>query len=190
MSVLDTVIAAGQRELGRPYLWGGSGPSAFDCSGLTQYAYKQAGISIPRTSEQQQGFAVATASPVPGDLVFWGNPAYHVAIYLGGGKILAAPHAGTVVQVEDIYGSPTFGHIAAAGTQGTATGTTGLSSVTNPAADTAATASSIRSFATEAVFVVGGLAVIGVGLWRTGVPQQIGRGVASGVTRVGMAAAL
>jgi cell wall-associated NlpC family hydrolase len=187
MGVLDTVIAAGQRELGTPYVYGGTGPTGFDCSGLTQYAYKQAGISIPRTSEQQQGFAVATASPVPGDLVFWGNPAYHVAIYLGNGKILAAPHTGTLVQVEDIYGSPTFGHVAAAGTQGTATG--GLSGVTNPAADTAATGSSIKSFATESVFVVAGLAVIGVGIWRTGVPQKIGKGVASGVSKVGMVAA-
>jgi hypothetical protein len=186
VSVLDTVIAAGQRELGRPYLYGGTGPTGFDCSGLTQYAYKQAGISIPRTSEQQQGFAQATTSPVPGDLVFWGNPAYHVAIYLGNGKILAAPHTGTVVQVEDIYGAPTYGHIAAAGTQGAAAGTTGTTGgATNPTADTAATASSIKSFATESVFVVAGLAVIGVGIWRTGVPRKVGKGV----TRIGMAAA-
>lgn len=118
----ETAVAAAKRMLGTPYSWGGgnaSGPSAgiccspngssgastlgFDCSGLTVYAYAQAGITLPRTAAQQY----AAAAPVTpgdvrvGDLVFYGSSAsaiHHVGIYVGGGWIIDAPRPGTVVR--------------------------------------------------------------------------------------------
>jgi len=110
----DTVaamLAAAKSKLGDPYLWGGTGPDAYDCSGLTQFAYGAAGISLPRVAADQWnvGMHVDLAELLPGDLLFWAtdptNPAtiHHVAIYLGGGMMLAAPHTGDVVKVEPVY---------------------------------------------------------------------------------------
>ncbi|WP_027943279.1 C40 family peptidase [Amycolatopsis taiwanensis] len=95
-------FALGKR--GSPYVWGATGPEKFDCSGLTQWAFKQAGISIPRTAAQQQssGTAVSRANLQPGDLVFYGSPAYHVGIYVGDGKMVHAPTTGDVVKVSPL----------------------------------------------------------------------------------------
>ena len=106
-----TMLAAAKTKLGDPYLWGGTGPDAYDCSGLTQFAYGAAGISLPRVAADQWnvGQHVDLADLLPGDLLFWAtdttNPAtiHHVAIYLGGGMMLAAPHTGDVVKVEPVY---------------------------------------------------------------------------------------
>ena len=96
--------AAAKRYLGVPYLWGGTTPSGFDCSGLCQYAYRQVGISIPRTSRTQ--FTTGQFIPPsrtdllePGDLVFFaygGDPSqiHHVGMYVGGGVFIEAPGAG------------------------------------------------------------------------------------------------
>ena len=105
------VLAFAQQQLGKPYVWGATGPGAFDCSGLTGAAYQAAGLTLPRTSRQQwfAGPQVALADLQPGDLMFWAsdvnNPAsiHHVAIYAGQGLMVAAPHAGTVVRVQPIY---------------------------------------------------------------------------------------
>lgn len=112
-TVRAAVVAEARRWLGTPYQWGGDGPPAgdrgFDCSGLTQYVYRvAAGISLPRTTGLQQlvGRAVTPWTDAePGDLVFFGAPAYHVGIYIGGGQMIAAPHTGTVVKVETIVPS-------------------------------------------------------------------------------------
>jgi len=96
---------------GVPYRYGGASPSGFDCSGFTSYVYRRAGISIPRTASAQAARATRVSSPRPGDLVFWGYPAYHVAIYIGGGKIIAARRPGTVVGVQSLWGSHYFGRI-------------------------------------------------------------------------------
>jgi cell wall-associated NlpC family hydrolase len=121
------IVAAAQKELGVKYVWGGGntkGPTGggFDCSGLTQYAYYQgAGITIPRTSETQQLSAtrLSESQAVPGDLVFFGAPAYHVGIVLGGGQMIHAPHTGTVVKVEAISdvtpGPTTYGRFGNSG---------------------------------------------------------------------------
>lgn len=95
-------INIAKRYLGMPYKWGGNNPkSSFDCSGLMQYVFKQIGVTLPRTSQQQQkvGKAVSLNALQPGDLVFVGNPAHHEAMYIGGGKIIEAPHTGGTVQI-------------------------------------------------------------------------------------------
>jgi cell wall-associated NlpC family hydrolase len=97
-------IALAQR--GKPYVWAGSGPSVFDCSGLIMWAYAQAGLpGLPHSSEIQStlGVAVPISDMQPGDLVFFGVPAEHVGIYVGNGLFVNAPHSGTVVQVDPLF---------------------------------------------------------------------------------------
>lgn len=94
------LLAAAQRAIGKPYVYGDEGPDAFDCSGLVQWAGHQVGLNLPRvTSEQVKvGTAVQRSSMQPGDLIFstWGNESHpgHVGIYAGGGRILSAPQPG------------------------------------------------------------------------------------------------
>jgi cell wall-associated NlpC family hydrolase len=103
-----TAIAFAYAQLGKPYRFGGAGPGSYDCSGLTMRAWGAAGVSLAHSSSAQQheGRPVSLSALQPGDLVFWGNPAYHVAIYIGGGRVIAAPHTGTVVQIQAIWGRP------------------------------------------------------------------------------------
>jgi len=96
---------AAQSKLGSPYVYGASGPSSFDCSGLTSWAYAQAGVSIPRTSEAQAniGTRITSQSDLQvGDLVFFFNDLHHVGLYAGNGQILHAPRTGTVVRYESM----------------------------------------------------------------------------------------
>lgn len=95
------IIAYGSNFLGVPYVWGGTTPSGFDCSGLVQYVYGHFGISLPRVARDQQdvGVYVTRENLQPGDLVFFGDPAHHVGIYVGNGMMLHAPHTGDVVRV-------------------------------------------------------------------------------------------
>ncbi len=97
----QSVISIAKQYLGVPYKWGGSSPSGFDCSGFTSYVFKKVGISLPRTSSSQQNFGtkVSLSNVQPGDLVFQGKPAYHVGIYIGGGKYIHAPQTGDVVKI-------------------------------------------------------------------------------------------
>jgi cell wall-associated NlpC family hydrolase len=89
-------------EVGRPYVYGAAGPNAFDCSGLTEYAYGQAGISLPHNTVQQFDVTahIGAAQLQPGDLVFFYSGLSHVGVYLGGGQMVDAPHAGAAVRVE------------------------------------------------------------------------------------------
>jgi cell wall-associated NlpC family hydrolase len=105
-------ITAARQQVGKPYVFGGSGPDTWDCSGLTQWAFEQAGVLLPRTAADQYA-AVQHKVPLgqlqAGDLLFWAtdtsDPAtiHHVAIYLGNGVMLAAPHTGTDVQIQPVY---------------------------------------------------------------------------------------
>jgi cell wall-associated NlpC family hydrolase len=100
----QTAINIALSKLGDNYVWGATGPSTFDCSGLMQYSYRQAGISLPRTAAEQQhvGMTVSRSQLQPGDLVFFGSPAYHVGMYLGNGEMVAAPTTGDVVKVQPL----------------------------------------------------------------------------------------
>lgn len=105
-SVAQTIVNAAYSQLGVPYVWGGTSPgSGLDCSGLTQYCHRVAGISIGRTSEVQGGGGKAVSNPQPGDLVCYGS---HIGIYIGGGQMIHAPHTGDVVRVASVYGSPWY----------------------------------------------------------------------------------
>jgi cell wall-associated NlpC family hydrolase len=105
---ISKILAYAYAQLNKPYRFGGAGSRVFDCSGLVMRAAAAAGISLAHSAAAQQrsGHRVSLSALQPGDLVFWGNPAYHVGIYVGGGKILDAPHTGTVVQVQSIWGRP------------------------------------------------------------------------------------
>jgi peptidoglycan DL-endopeptidase CwlO len=103
-------VAFARGQLGKPYLWGASGPSSYDCSGLAMAAYRSAGVWLPRVSRAQwhAGPRVGLGRLAPGDLVFFaydvGNPAtiHHVGIYVGGGAMVEAPYSGARVRVASI----------------------------------------------------------------------------------------
>lgn len=104
-----SAYAAAQSVIGSPYVYGASGPSSFDCSGLTSWAYAQAGIAIPRTSEAQANAGTRiynTADLKVGDLIIFYSDFHHVGIYAGNGQVLHAPHTGAVVRYEAMSDMP------------------------------------------------------------------------------------
>jgi cell wall-associated NlpC family hydrolase len=105
---VDTALA----QVGDPYVWGAGGPNAFDCSGLTQYAYSAAGVSLPHSSRSQSGMgqAVSRDQLQPGDLLFYYSPTSHVAMYVGNGQMVHASTAGKPVQVVSFNSMSGFTH--------------------------------------------------------------------------------
>ncbi|CAM5703808.1 C40 family peptidase [Streptomyces griseomycini] len=97
-------VAAARSALGRPYAWGANGPGSFDCSGLTQWAYAQAGVSLPRTSQAQRyaGRRVPLSEARPGDLVLYRSDASHVGMYVGDGRVIHAPYPGAPVRHDPV----------------------------------------------------------------------------------------
>ena len=107
-------LAAAKKCLGVPYVWGGTTPSGFDCSGLVQYSYAQIGMTLPRTSREQ--FHAGAYIPPnrldllePGDLVFFGyngdpSQIHHVGMYAGGSSFIQAPSEGDVVRISSLVG--------------------------------------------------------------------------------------
>lgn len=113
MSAVDDLIAAARRELGKPYVYGTEGPNTFDCSGLVTFIFAQIGLKLPHNAAQQQADPQVhqVATPLPGDLVFYGAPATHVGLYIGDGKMIHAPNSRSTVKVADVYGTPTYGRV-------------------------------------------------------------------------------
>ncbi|MBQ0829992.1 C40 family peptidase [Streptomyces tagetis] len=97
-------LAAARSALGKPYIWGANGPSGFDCSGLIQWSYAQAGISLPRTSQEQRyaGRRVPLSEARPGDLIAYRDDASHIALYAGGGQVIHAPRPGAPVRYDPV----------------------------------------------------------------------------------------
>ncbi|MER5971598.1 NlpC/P60 family protein [Streptomyces sp. NPDC002055] len=106
-------LAFAKAQIGKPYVWGASGPNSFDCSGLTQAAWKSAGVSLPRTTWDQVkvGTRVATEDLKPGDLVFFYDDISHVGIYAGNGQMVHAPKPGANVRTEAITYMPIYGSV-------------------------------------------------------------------------------
>ena len=98
-------IAFARAQIGKPYVWGATGPGSYDCSGLSQAAWKAAGVSLPRTTYDQvnAGTTVSLADAQPGDLVFFYGDVSHVGIYIGSGMMIHAPKPGAYVREESIY---------------------------------------------------------------------------------------
>ena len=105
-------LAAASTKVGTPYVWGATGPDAFDCSGLTSWAYGQAGVSIPRTSQAQMGGGqqVSKADLQPGDIISYYG-ASHVALYAGNGQVLHAPTEGQSVSYAPLDSMPLDGAV-------------------------------------------------------------------------------
>ncbi|WP_328331390.1 MULTISPECIES: C40 family peptidase [unclassified Streptomyces] len=106
-------VAYGLAQVGKPYLWGAEGPRSFDCSGLTWRAWAHAGRTIPRTSQAQWRRLprVSLRSLRPGDLIVYFPKATHVALYIGGGKVVQAPRPGADVKVSPIAANPILGAV-------------------------------------------------------------------------------
>jgi cell wall-associated NlpC family hydrolase len=105
-----TVIQAALSRIGSPYSWGGSGPNAFDCSGLVMWAFQQAGISLPHSSQAlaSGGAPVSTDQMQPGDVVNYYSDASHTAIYIGNGMMVHASTYGTPVRVAPVDNAPIY----------------------------------------------------------------------------------
>jgi cell wall-associated NlpC family hydrolase len=98
-------------QLGKPYVWGAAGPDSFDCSGLMEYAWQAAGVSLPHSSSAQYdvGTHVSESELQPGDLVFYYSPISHVGMYIGNGKIINAPEPGDVIKIVGVNDAPYAG---------------------------------------------------------------------------------
>ncbi|MEV5428916.1 NlpC/P60 family protein [Streptomyces sp. NPDC052701] len=97
-------VAAARSAVGKPYVWGANGPGGFDCSGLMQWSYAQAGVSLPRTSQAQRhaGRQVPLSEARPGDLVVYRSDASHVGMYMGDGQVVHAPYPGAPVRYDPV----------------------------------------------------------------------------------------
>lgn len=183
MSKVDDVIAWAGRELGKPYVYGDEGPNTFDCSGLMQFIFAKVGVTLPRVADAQYHATARTSTPVPGDLIFYLNNrtgvADHVTLFIGGGKMIEAPHAGANVRTSSVYELPGYTRVygrvsglgaAAAGVLApiTEVGTSAVSWTSDQISNILGGA---RTVALEAVIAVAGLALIGLGLYRFARPK-------------------
>ncbi|MFI8255564.1 cell wall-associated NlpC family hydrolase [Streptomyces filamentosus] len=107
----SAAISFARAQLGKPYIWGATGPAGYDCSGLTQAAWRAAGVSLPRTTYTQinAGRRVSRSELAPGDLVFFYSGISHVGLYIGGGQMIHAPRPGAPIRVAPIDEMPFAG---------------------------------------------------------------------------------
>ncbi|MFE7413133.1 C40 family peptidase [Streptomyces laurentii] len=166
-------VALAGRYLGVPYVWGGTTPSGFDCSGLVQFVYKNLGVTLPRTSQEQAKIGIrvnSLAEAQPGDLLLYNytGPNTHIAIYAGDGTQIDAPRPGKSVQHVKVDTGhltsivrPFTGGAASGGGAGTATpaGLPGAGSVL-PSTE------QLRGVLAVGTVVLGGVALVVLGLWR------------------------
>ncbi|MET8977551.1 C40 family peptidase [Streptomyces sp. NPDC004539] len=110
-----TVIAFLKAQVGDSYVLGGTGPNSWDCSGLVQAAFKQVGVDLPRVSEDQSNYGtdVSLSNLQVGDILYWGakGSAYHVGVYIGGGKYLDAANPSKGVVIQELSGYPASGAV-------------------------------------------------------------------------------
>ncbi|MFE0806981.1 NlpC/P60 family protein [Streptomyces sp. NPDC058794] len=101
----EKALAFARAQIGKPYVWGATGPGSYDCSGLTQAAWKAAGVTLPRTTYDQvdAGTTVPVSQAQPGDLVFFYDDLSHVGLYIGNGMMIHAPKPGAYVREESVY---------------------------------------------------------------------------------------
>ncbi|MFA3873855.1 NlpC/P60 family protein [Streptomyces sp. MMCC 100] len=101
----ESALAFARAQIGKPYVWGATGPGSYDCSGLTQAAWKAAGVTLPRTTYDQvnAGTTVSVSQAQPGDLVFFYDDISHVGLYIGDGMMIHAPKPGAYVREESIF---------------------------------------------------------------------------------------
>lgn len=101
----EKALAFARAQIGKPYVWGAVGPGSYDCSGLTQAAWKAAGVTLPRTTYDQvnAGTTVPVSQALPGDMVFFYDDLSHVGLYIGNGMMIHAPKPGAYVREESIY---------------------------------------------------------------------------------------
>lgn len=104
-------VEAALSQMGKPYQWGAAGPDSYDCSGLTMWAWAQAGVSLPHNSGAQYAATprVPQSDWQPGDLLFFGSPIHHVAMYIGNGQMVEAPYTGSQVRVVSAHRSDYVG---------------------------------------------------------------------------------
>lgn len=181
MTAVDELLAAARREIGKPYVYGAEGPTSFDCSGLMQWVFAKIGIKLPRVAAEQQRFATPVTNPQPGDLVFFGRPAHHVGLYVGGGRMIAAPHTGALVREQAIGSGATYGRISGLGAAtapylGAVEGTvqTGLGGLVNTSFSVDEFLGRARGTVLQATAAVFGLALLGLGLYRLVKPHITG----------------
>lgn len=169
-------VAYAARYLGVPYVWGGADPHGFDCSGLVQWTYDHLGVNLPRTSQEQAstGVSVQVSDLQPGDLIFYNEPGEgpnsHVAIYAGAGQEIEAPRPGETVKV----GPVDWNHFS--GARRVSGAVTGIPTATDASANSAVNltsplqgvSTSASNLVVTAVFVLGGVALLVLGVQRLG----------------------
>jgi cell wall-associated NlpC family hydrolase len=99
----QVAVDKAMEQVGKPYRYGAAGPDSFDCSGLMLYSWRAAGVELPRTSRAQYSGTrrISRGDLQPGDLVFFGSPIHHVAMYIGNGRVVEASRSGVPVRTND-----------------------------------------------------------------------------------------